>query len=71
MVWYSHFFKSFPEFVLIHTVIGVSIVNEAERKWKLLSPVRLFATPIDYTVHRILQPTILEWVVVPFFRRSL
>ena len=30
MVWYSHFFKSFPQFVLIHTVKGFSIVNEAE-----------------------------------------
>ena len=56
---------------MIYTVEGFGIVNEAERKWKLLSPVRLFATPIDYTVHRILQPTILEWVVFPFFRRSL
>ena len=22
MVWYSHFFKSFPQFVMIHTVKG-------------------------------------------------
>ena len=30
MVWYSHLFKNFPQFVVIHTVKGVSIVNEAE-----------------------------------------
>ena len=29
-VWYSHFFKNFPEFVVIHTVKGFSVVNEAE-----------------------------------------
>ena len=26
--------------------------------------------PTDYTVHEILQARILEWVAVPFFRRS-
>ena len=30
MVWYSHFFKNFPQFVVIHTVKGFSIVNKAE-----------------------------------------
>ena len=30
MVWYSHLFKNFPLFVVIHTVKGFSIVNEAE-----------------------------------------
>ena len=30
MVWYSHLFKNFPQFVLIHTVKGFSKVNEAE-----------------------------------------
>ena len=28
MVWYSHIFKDFPQFVMIHTVKGFSIVNE-------------------------------------------
>ena len=31
MVWYSHLFKSFPQFVKIHTVKGFSRVDEAER----------------------------------------
>ena len=30
MVWHSHLFKNFPKFVVIHTVKGFSIVNEAE-----------------------------------------
>ena len=30
MVWYSHLLKSFPQFVVIHTVKGFSVVNEAE-----------------------------------------
>ena len=28
MVWYSHLFKNFPQFVVVHTVKGFSIVNE-------------------------------------------
>ena len=30
VVWYSHFFKNFPQFVVIHTVKGFGIVNKAE-----------------------------------------
>ena len=30
MVWYAHLLKNFPEFVVIHTVKGFSIVNKAE-----------------------------------------
>ena len=30
MVWYSHLFQNFPQFVVIHTVKGFSLVNEAE-----------------------------------------
>ena len=37
-------------------------------KWKLLSYVGLFESP--WTVHRILQARILEWVAIPFFRGS-
>ena len=28
--WYSHIFKNYPPFVVIHTVKGFSVVNEAE-----------------------------------------
>ena len=30
VIWYSHLFKNFPHFVVIHTVKGFSVVNEAE-----------------------------------------
>ena len=30
MIWYSHFFKNFPQFVVIHTVQDFSVVNETE-----------------------------------------
>ena len=30
MVWYSHLFKNFPQFVVIHTVKGFGIVNKPE-----------------------------------------
>ena len=30
MVWYSHLFKSFLQFIVIHTVKGFHVVNEAE-----------------------------------------
>ena len=30
MVLYSHLFKSFPQFVMIHTVRGFSVVEETE-----------------------------------------
>ena len=29
VVWYSHLFKNFPQFVVIHTVKGFNIVDEA------------------------------------------
>ena len=30
VVWYSHLVKNFPQFVVIHTVKGFSIVNETK-----------------------------------------
>ena len=30
MVWYSHLFKNFPQFVVIHIVKEFGIVNKAE-----------------------------------------
>ena len=30
VVWYSHLFKNFPQFVVIHTVKGFGVVNKAE-----------------------------------------
>ena len=30
VVWYSHLFKKFPQIVVVHTVKGFNVVNEAE-----------------------------------------
>ena len=30
MVWYSHLFQKFPQFIVIHTVKGFGIINKAE-----------------------------------------
>ena len=30
MVWYSHLFQNFPQFVVIHTVKGFGVVNKVE-----------------------------------------
>ena len=30
MVWYSHLYKYFPQFVVIHTVKGFGVVNKTE-----------------------------------------
>ena len=30
MVWYSHLFQNFPQFIVIHTVKGFGIVDKAE-----------------------------------------
>ena len=31
MVWYSHLFQNFPQFIMIHKVKGFDIVNKAEK----------------------------------------
>ena len=30
VVWYSHLFQNFPQFIVIHTIKGFGIVNKAE-----------------------------------------
>ena len=30
VVWYSHLFRSFPQFIMIYIVKGFSVVNEVE-----------------------------------------
>ena len=30
MVWYSHLFQNFPQFIVIHTVKGFGIADETE-----------------------------------------
>ena len=30
VVWHSHLLKNFPQFVVIHTIKGFSVINEAD-----------------------------------------
>ena len=56
--WQRNYLDNFPE-----------RKTPSEVKWKLLSPVWLCET-MDYTVHGVLQARTLEWVTLPFSRRS-
>ena len=46
MVWYSHLFKNFPHFVVIHTVKDVGLVNKADVD-VFLELSRFFNDPAD------------------------
>ena len=46
MVWYTHLFKNFPQFIVIHTVKGFGIVNKAE-VYVFLELSCFFDDPVD------------------------
>ena len=46
VVWYSHLCKSFPQFVVIHTLKGFSVVNKAE-VYVFLELCCFFSDPMD------------------------
>ena len=46
VVWYSHLFQNFPQFIVIHTVKGFGIVNKAEID-VFLGPSCFFDHPAD------------------------
>ena len=46
MVWYSHLFQDFPQFIVIHTVKGFGIVNKAETD-VFLELTCFFDDPVD------------------------
>ena len=46
MVCYTHLFKNFPHFVVIHTVKGLGIVNKTEVD-VFLEPTRFFDDPTN------------------------
>ena len=48
MVWYSHLSKSFPRFVMVHTVKGFSIVDETEIDVFLKFPCFLY-NPVNFS----------------------
>ena len=46
VIWYSHLFQNFPQFIVIHTVEGFGIVNKAEIDVFLELPC-FFDGPVD------------------------
>ena len=46
VVWYSHLFQNFPQFIVIHTVKGFDIVNKVEIDF-FLELSYLFNDPTD------------------------
>ena len=47
MVWYSHLFQNFTQFIVIHTVEGFVIVNKAEIDVFFLVLSCFFDDPVD------------------------
>ena len=47
MVWYSHLFQNFPQFIVIHTVKGCGIVNKAEIDVFFWNSLAFFDDPPD------------------------
>ena len=54
VVWYSHLFQNFPQFVVIHTVKGFGIVNETE--------VDIF---LKFSCFLMIQQMLAIWSLVP------
>ena len=54
MVWYSHLFKNFPQFIVIHTAKLFDIVNKAEIDVFLELPC-FFGDPSDHRKRREFQ----------------
>ena len=46
MVWYSHLFQNFPQFIVIYTVKGFGIVNK-EEIYVFLELFSFFHYPVD------------------------
>ena len=46
MVWYSHLFQNFPQFIVIHSVKGFGVVNKAEEH-VFLELFCFFCDPVD------------------------
>ena len=58
MVWYSHFFKNIPQFVVIHTVKGFHIVNEADVFLKFPRFLYSYIYNHQKSIHLSLEPEI-------------
>ena len=79
VVWYSHLFQNFPQFVVIHTVKGktlfVIIIMPACMSAKSFQLCTILYDPKDCSppgssVHGILKGRLLEWVAMPSSKGS-
>ena len=71
VVWYSHLFQNFPQFVVVHPVKDFGIVNKAAAAAKSHQSCPTLCDPKDgsppgSSVPGILQARILEWVATSF-----
>ena len=48
VVWYSHLFQKFPQFIVIHTVKGFGILGISELKWMGMGK---FNSEVHYTYY--------------------
>ena len=72
VVWYSHLFQNFSQFIVMHTLKGFGIVNKAEMSLQLCPVIcnPMDCSPPGSSVHGILQARILEWVAISFSKGS-
>ena len=63
MVWYSHLFQNFTQFIMIHTVKGFGIVNKAEID-VFLELSCFFDVPADVGSNAEIPPGIENTVVI-------
>ena len=47
IVWYSHLFKNFPQFIVTHTIKDLSIVNETESDGEVAQSCPTLCEPTD------------------------
>ena len=57
VVWYSHLFKNFPQFVVIHTVKGFGVVNKAEVK--LMNSLAFFWNSLTFSMIQLILANII------------
>ena len=70
MVWYSHLFQNFPQFIVIHTVKGFGMVSKAEVD-VLLELSCFFDNPVDVGNLISVDNHIISVIIVhiPFYSR--
>ena len=76
MIWYSHFLKNCPQFVVVHTVKGFSIVSEAdadvclESTWFLYDPLDV-GNFISSSLNQFVHLEVLTSCIVKFSLQDL